>query len=1109
MAETMVRAGRGPSVNDPDPVRAPGGARRWAAPVALIAGLFGMLCAIAVPLLPVRVDATTLEWPQGGTPASVEAPLVAYAPLTFDATIPCAAVEQLPGGGVLAATAPAGAPDLERYGFIAQVRPGTPAPDADGSGAPVPGADGSDGAVPGADGSGAAAGQAGEQAPARLDVVLRNQALLSTPVTDLPPGCTLTLRADGDGATFAGAGGAPVTLAGDYRPQVVGLFSDLPDPAGATMRAEVDSRFSSTPSTLKLLAIWGAALSTVLALAALYVLDRRDGLRPRRVLPARWWRCTPLDGFVAAVLVLWYFIGSTTSDDGYQFGMARTSGTAGYMANYFRWFGVPENPVGTPYYDLIRVMAEISTASPFVRLPTLAAGLLIWLLISREVVPRFGTAVRHHRVARWTGALAFLAVWLPYDNGLRPEPVVALAIVLTWCSMERAIATGRLLPAAVAVLVAAFACTAGPSGVLCIAALLAGLRPLAHIVRRRAAGSGSFRSGLSLAAPIGAAGTLVLAVAFADQPLSALFEMQRVHAIAGPDVKWFQEYLRYQYLLQPEVDGSFARRAGIFLLVAGLLTCVLVLLRKGGRIPTTAAGPTRRALGTAVGALLLLMTTPTKWTHHLGVFAGVAGMVAVLAAVAVAPAVMKAPRNRALFAAVLAFLLALACTGDNGWWYVSSYGIPWWDKPVSLAGIQLSTVFLALAVGLLAVAAWWQVRAPEPGTPHRISGFARRVSAAPVLAMALAFAVLLQVASFGKAAISRYPAFTLASSNISAVLGEPCGLADQVLVETDPTGSVLPPLTGDAAAALAGTGTGFVPGGVAADLRPDDEGSASGSIADALTGATDSDTAEGTRTAALPFGLDPALVPMLGSYGSGDAGPAELTTGWYRLPAERDGIVAIGAAGRIRSVDSDGVVTPGQSVALEYGTADGVPGGRVLPIDIGPAPSWRNLRVPLADIPAEAEVVRIVAADRDRNPAQWVALTPPRVPRTSTLNEVVGSAAPVLLDWMVGLQFPCQRPFDHRHGIAEVPEYRVLPDRPGAEITSLWQNHDGGGPLGWTTLLLRAETLPTYLAHDWRRDWGELQRFTRIDPSAVPARAQVVQESRSGLWTPGPILTGY
>ncbi len=54
----------------------------------------------------------------------------------------------------------------------------------------------------------------------------------------------------------------------------------------------------------------------------------------------------------------------------------------------------------------------------------------------------------------------------------------------------------------------------------------------------------------------------------------------------------------------------------------------------------------------------------------------------------------------------------------------------------------------------------------------------------------------------------------------------------------------------------------------------------------------------------------------------------------------------------------------------------------------------------------------------------------------------------MLLDWSVGLAFPCQRPFAHRDGVAEIPEYRILPDRVGAQATNAWQDAIGGGPLG-------------------------------------------------------------
>ena len=52
--------------------------------------------------------------------------------------------------------------------------------------------------------------------------------------------------------------------------------------------------------------------------------------------------------------------------------------------------------------------------------------------------------------------------------------------------------------------------------------------------------------------------------------------------------------------------------------------------------------------------------------------------------------------------------------------------------------------------------------------------------------------------------------------------------------------------------------------------------------------------------------------------------------------------------------------------------------------------------------------------DDDLAPQHWIAVTPPRILQLRTLQDVVGSADPVLLDWLVGLAFPCQRPFGTR-----------------------------------------------------------------------------------------------
>ena len=167
----------------------------------------------------------------------------------------------------------------------------------------------------------------------------------------------------------------------------------------------------------------------------------------------------------------WHFVGANTSDDGYILTMARVSEHAGYMANYYRWFGTPEAPFGW-YYDLLALWAHVSTASVWVRLPTLLMGIACWWVISREVIPRLGHAVKVNRAAAWTAAGMFLAFWLPLNNGLRPEPIIALGILLTWCSVERGVATSRLLPVAIAIIIGALTLFSGPTGIAAVGALL-------------------------------------------------------------------------------------------------------------------------------------------------------------------------------------------------------------------------------------------------------------------------------------------------------------------------------------------------------------------------------------------------------------------------------------------------------------------------------------------------------------------------------------------------------------------------------------------------------------------------------------------------------------
>lgn len=975
------------------------------------------------------------------------------------------------------------------------------------------------------------------------------------------------------------ADGSPMrtTVDADVRPQIVGVYTELDRGriGDARLHAEIDARFSSSPSGWKLAAIVGAVLCALIALVCLHRSDIRDGRRSRRILPARWWRFTGLDATVAGTLVAWHVIGANSSDDGYILTMARASREAGYTANYYRWFQVAEAPFGWPY-EVLAQMTRISEAGMWMRLPALLAGLVCWLVLSREVLPRLGSRVAASTAARWTAALVFLSIWLPYNNGLRPEPLIAVGALLTWCSMERAIATRRLLPAAVAVLIAAFSLAAGPTGLICLAALLAGSRPvLRTIITRATTGSGSTPLRYAaLLAPIAAAGTLVLIVVFADQTFSTVLEATRVRQLVGPDMSWFEERTRWDSLLSVNPDGSLARRFGVLAMLGCLAVGILVTLRRGGRIPATARGPVTRILVVTFMALLLMMFTPTKWTHHFGVYAGLAGALAAVTAVALSRAFLR-PYLRTLFAAAVLFLLAICFTGSNGYWYVSGYGVPWPDRAPTLGDIEISTLFLTATALTLLAALWQYYRTPEENfRPLETSTDTRhfRFPVVAPLTVAAAAMVLFNVGSLATAAVAQYPAYSVGLSNLRTLTGDQCAMADDVLVETNTADSLLTPYTGTVADGLAAENTGFTPNGIGS-LAPDPGpgqssappsgsgpapggpggagpggapggpgpggpggggpggpgGSAPGGSGDSGGSAAGNGTPNGAApggpaaapgvyasTVALPFGLVPERTPVLGSYSTGAPQRTQLTTQWYRLdlaaaqqdPAYR--VLILTVAGRIESVAPDGSRLPGQRLRVEFANRadDGTvtPLGDATPPTVGGAPGWRNLPIDLDQVPPGTTAVRLVAEAGEPDPMQWLAVTPPRLPKLSSLNTVVGSTDPVLADWHVGLAFPCQRPFDHRTGVAEMPLWRIQPDKLNAQVSETWQGDTGGGPLGWTGLLMQSRTIPAYLADDWTRDWGELQRLTRL-VAAPPAEITIRRANTWGWADESPIRT--
>ncbi|MGV6991991.1 MULTISPECIES: arabinosyltransferase domain-containing protein [Gordonia] len=1087
---------------------------RTARLIAIVAGVLGVVLCALTPLLPVKATDADITWPAGqelnAETSSVMAPLIAQTPQTLDARIPCSTLASAPTGVILA-TMPVSAPTSK------------------GSSLWVTGTD---------------------QA---VTVTFRNSVAATAPRADLDRCRELHIFSapSGPGAQFVGLGDSTV-LPPEKRPQVAGIFSNLsPERVraaaadGMSVSIRVDNRYESSPTVLKIVVMVLAVISVIVALIALAQLDRILGYHRRIGARTRaWWhslkpRATDL--VVTAILLIWLFLGAGSPDDGYILNMGRTADGFGYLANYYRFYGIPEAPFDW-YYSFLSVWSSISSSILWMHIPAMVAGLVSWYVLSRVLLPRLGPAVRRSAWATWAAALTFTAFWLPFCSGLRSEGIIVLGSLLTWWAAEHAISTRRLLPAALAAGLAGFTLALAPHGVVGIAILLVAARALLHILlrRRNELGGSRWTATAALVAPIVAAGMVVLVVVFRDQTLATVLEAIKLRYTVGPVISWHQEFLRYYFISVVTDDGSLTRRVPLLLLLAGLFVVVAVTLRRT-RIRGIDPGPVWRLVGAVGVTLLLFVFTPTKWTIQFGVLAGLAAAISAAATIAVVQSAARSARNLTVFVSGLLFAMAAAMAGYNSWPFAYEYGISWFDRAPVIAGYGASTLFLILAVLAAALAVWQHLRldyVTNRGLAHSDTGPGetradrrRLFLASSPIAVIAGLLVVVEMLLFVKAAVTRYPAPTVLAENLNTLRGNPCGLADEVLVELDPNTGMLTPAGGaSATAALRGENpVGFSPNGIPDDLQPEPGSqrpgqmnvSASmarpfaitGGLGAGTTGGRGPETVNGS-TAKLPFGLDPATTPVLGSHGYN--GEARLTTGWYDLPADRAAspLLVFSTAGAVSTIDTFGVRNFGQKMVVQFGRPgpDGSfeqVGPDMLPIDPGPVilnRPWRNMRIPLSAAPPAATVMRLSLQDNNLGDQQFIGITPPRAPQLQSLQEVVGSSAPTLIDFGVASHFPCQQPMGVSHGVAQVPQWRILGDYPLTNSQSkTWQAGVDGGLLGISEATTSARAVSTYLEDDWARDWGALEKLTPLVPGAPNAQIDTAQTTQWGWSRTGSI----
>src|SRR5215207_7569014 len=141
--------------------------------------------AISVPFLPVVERTATISWPDQQGVSAVTTPLTSFQPEQLRATVPCS-LAQGPGadaGRMLFATAPDSSP------------------------------------------RGAAAGMSLRASGGQVSLSSAGRELARAPV----PGADCAIEVVSDAArTVLNVGGALTTVAEDVRPQVVGVYTDLP-----------------------------------------------------------------------------------------------------------------------------------------------------------------------------------------------------------------------------------------------------------------------------------------------------------------------------------------------------------------------------------------------------------------------------------------------------------------------------------------------------------------------------------------------------------------------------------------------------------------------------------------------------------------------------------------------------------------------------------------------------------------------------------------------------------------------------------------------------------------------------------------------------------------
>ncbi|GAA4743851.1 arabinosyltransferase domain-containing protein [Actinomycetospora chibensis] len=1012
-------------VLDNPPQGPPDRVRPIARTVAVVAGLVAIVGALVLPFAPVDVSTPEVRWPvDPRDPAPTMLMLTAYEPVDLEARFSCrtARAATATSDGVVLSTMGPDSRDADSDALTVTARDGGVTIRSGGQALFA-------GALPDGDCRFVVSGDAAGMA------VALDGTVVSTTASRMPDPIDPDELEEGEEEPLPDA--EPEVEPLTPLPDVDVLRTSTPASPDATaddlsVRLSVDDAFNHVPSATKsalivvivLALVVGAVAMSVLALHArrpdrgdrergppgerIAAWARHHGRRHVQRLRAAPWRALPrlVDLVVPAVLIAWLFLAPITDDDGYYSAMAANVPFSGYVPNYYQLYNQGFTPFSWPYYALSWWQTTYGVGPVTLRVPSLVLGIATWFVarayVARTPLPGSG---------RWTPALArlalaagFLAWWLPYNMGVRPEPVVGFFTVAALVAVAEGLERRRLALLGLAVGLATAGLMAAPTGFIALAPLVAAAPATWRLIRE---GSATWWAAVGRWVVVLAPGAVGSLLGFSDGAYRDFVRSQAIFAPIQRAQTWYQELSRYESLLGTANQfGSYARRAAVLVCLLALVWFLVLLVATRARDIVVPARLPLAGWATLL-AFVLLLPTPSKPTHHFGAFAGLGAVFLALLLIAGPRLVAALDRERRIPQAALVatglsavLVLALAGHGRDIWPYSWGLGQPAYGDYPSVRGLDFDqplwwALGLVVVAGVLALVA--HLRAPH----------LRRLAlagAVPVMVgvLLVGFTVW-TVGDFIRAADRTSATWSPQVDAWRDPAGTRCGLAQQIDV-LDPRGAEVLP-------------TAVLPGGTpppplltvdSPDAPPPEQ-----RTEPFVPGAVYPDS--------LPSEEVPAGTPTWGSFlvpeegATADARVGAFTTDWFRLPpAATDAGIAVAVSGRT-----------GRDVSLEaeYGreTADGFTLlGTQSVATQEESTTWRT--VPLIDDdapPAGADVVRLVANDASTTTGGWLGFSAPLERRWTPLQQYLQPDGAVGVAWQLKSLFPCQRQPRQANGITE------------------------------------------------------------------------------------------